>query len=193
MNRSRLLALTALTMLAVPATSQAQTKDARRLAKGEIIVKAYKVKGSDVPKAVVRAVVNSPPEKVWEVVSNCNKFNKRFDRVAKSKLLKRSGEDYTCTVTIDMPFPIGDLTGVTRAKHTIKNGKRLRKWSLIKGDYRINNGSWLVEDYGNGKSMVTYSIHAEPNVPIPGWIRDEAQKSNLPNVIKRLRKEARKI
>ena len=191
----RTAALTLLALSLVPVSAQAQTKKAKRLAKGEIIVKSYKVKGSDVPKAVVTAVVNSPPDKVWEVVSDCNKFKKRFDRVENSKLIKKDGDQYTCSVTIDMPFPIGDLTGVTRATHTIEATKRVRKWKLLRGDYEFNNGSWTVKDYGEDgtKSLVIYTIHAQPNVPVPGWIRDSAQKSSLPDMIKRLRKEARKI
>jgi hypothetical protein len=39
--------------------------------------------------------------------------------------------------------------------------------------------------------MVIYQVQALPKVWIPGWIRDKAQRSSLPDMIRRLHTLAR--
>ncbi len=185
--------LLALAMM-VPTSGASQSKDF--LSKGKISVRTVAVKGSDAPRAIVTGVVNAPPEKVWKVLENCNNYKKTFGRLISSKLLKQSGDQYICKVVVDMPFPLGDLSGVTRATHKVEPGKEWsRKWTLIRGDYTRNDGSWVVRPFGDAgtRSWVQYQVHAEPNIPIPGWIRNEAQKSTLPDMSKKLRKAVRNV
>ena len=42
------------------------------------------------------------------------------------------------------------------------------------------------------RTLGIYVIHAEPNIPIPDAIRNAAQKSSLPNLIKHLRKQVKR-
>lgn len=182
-----------LTMM-IPALGVTQSKDF--LSKGKISVRTVAVRGSDAPRAIVTGVVNAPPEKVWKVLKDCNGYKKTFGRLTESRLIKQSGNKFTCKVVVDMPFPLGDLSGVTRATHKVDPGKEWsRTWTLVKGDYTRNDGSWTVRPFGeNGtRSWVQYQVHAEPKIPIPGWIRNEAQKSTLPDMIKNLRKAVRKM
>lgn len=179
-------------MIMIPAVGAAQSQ--AWLAKGNISVKTYAVKGTSTPKAVVKAVIDASPAKVWKIVSDCSRYTKTMNRVKSSRLIKQSGSTVICETEIDMPFPLSNLKGRTKATHTVTPQRMSRKWSLIKGDYKFNNGSWVVEPFGEGgtKSLVTYTIHAEPTTSIPDWVRNKAQKTTLPKLIKRLRKEAAK-
>jgi ribosome-associated toxin RatA of RatAB toxin-antitoxin module len=163
-------------------------------AKGQVEVKSYPVDGSSSPKIVVRAVMELPPQKIWQIVSDCSTYKDHLPRVAASKLLSRDGNKFTCEVTIAMPFPLSNLTAVTEATHEESDKGMSRRWKLLRGDYKVNTGSWEVRPLDGGKSsLVTYTVHAEPNTAVPDWIRESAQKKALPEMIERVRAEAGKV
>ena len=115
--------------------------------------------------------------------------------IAASKELSRSGDESTkftaeCEVTADVPFPFSDLTSVSRATMTIdaQSGSYTRAWTLIRGDYEVNDGSWsLVPVDGGAKTKVTYRIHVKPKLPLPDSMIRSTQETRLPQVIQRLR------
>ena len=146
-----------------PATARADDVPAN----GKVEVKKVKVDGSETPKFVVRAVVEQPPKKVWAVVSDCAHYKDRLPRVAASELLKKEGNVHTCRVTIKMPFPFANLTATTEATHEESDRAMKRSWKLVQGDYKLNTGSWEVKalDDAGTKSLVTYTVHAEPQRP----------------------------
>jgi ribosome-associated toxin RatA of RatAB toxin-antitoxin module len=157
-------------------------------------VKVVEVDGSDTPKIVVTATMDAPPEKVWAIVSDCATYKQHMPRVAASKELSKSGNQHTCEVTIEMPFPLSNLTAVTQATHDEAAPKFARRWKLIRGDYKVNEGSWeVMPSKSEGKSFVRYTVHAEPNTAVPQWVREKAQKKALPEMIDRVESEAKKL
>jgi ribosome-associated toxin RatA of RatAB toxin-antitoxin module len=176
-------------------TSVASAQDMKALERGEVDVKIYSVKGSDAPKAVVTAIIDAAPEKVWEIIRDCRHYNKRFDRVKTSKLIEQKDNTFTCEVEIELPFPFSNLVGVTKATHTVEAGKSWKRaWTLVRGDYHVNDGSWELKPYGDGtRTLAIYKIHADPKNAVPDWLRNKAQKSTLPDMITRLRKEVKKL
>jgi ribosome-associated toxin RatA of RatAB toxin-antitoxin module len=177
----RMIAL-ALWMLAAPG-------DDARLARGDVVVTTEKVPGSEVPVAIARAVVDAPPDRVWAVVSDCARYKESMPNILSSTKVKQEGNVVFCRVVADLPFPFDDLTSLTRAVHTEEPGVRYeRAWTLVEGDYRVQEGTWLVQPYADGKSLVTYRIHAEPRVALPQWILDAITKGKLPEVMQRVRK-----
>lgn len=173
----------------------AATADAPVPANGQISVNVYSVPGSNTPKIVVRTVIQQPPRKVWAVVSDCAHYTSRLPRVAKSRLISKVGNVHTCEVTIAMPFPLSNLTAITQATHTEANGGMKRQWKLVSGDYTVNNGSWEVKplDESGTASVVTYSVQAEPTTAVPTFIREQAQKKALPELMERVRAESAKM
>ena len=89
-----------------------------------------------------------------------------------------------------VPFPFSDLTSVSRAQLTVdaKNGNYTRAWTMISGDYEVNEGSWrLVAVDGGAKTKVTYRIHVKPKLPLPDSLIASTQTTRLPQVIQYLR------
>lgn len=161
---------------------------------GAVEVRTSAVKGSDMPKITAKAVLNQPPEKVWAVISDCSKYKGRMPRVAAAKLLKKDGNKFTCEVTVEVPFPFSNLTAVTLATHEESPSGMARRWKLIRGDYKRNEGSWEIKPIDGGKkSQVIYTVHVEPNTALPNSILEAAQKKALPDLFVRLEKEAGKM
>jgi ribosome-associated toxin RatA of RatAB toxin-antitoxin module len=162
-------------------------------AKDQVEIKSYTVPGSSTPKIVARAVIELPPQKIWQIVSDCAHYKDHLPRVAASELVKKEGNVHTCKVTIAMPFPLSNLTGITAAVHDESETGMSRKWKLVSGDYKFNEGSWEVKPLDKGQSLVTYTIHAEPNTAVPDFIRESAQKKTLPEMFERVKTEAGKL
>lgn len=193
-NLSKLLsrgaAATSLVVLGVLAPGAALADDPPK-----VDIKTFAVPGSDTPKIVMSATLDVPPKKVWAIVNDCSRYKGRLPRVAAAKLLKQEGNVFTCEVTIEMPFPLSNLTAVTEATHTESDAGMSRRWKLVRGDYKVNEGSWEVKpaDPDGKTSLVVYTVHAEPNTMIPAAIREAAQKKTLPDLMARVRSEAAKL
>jgi ribosome-associated toxin RatA of RatAB toxin-antitoxin module len=162
--------------------------------KGQVEIKSQAVPGSSTPRIVARAVMDLPPKKVWAIVSDCAHYKDHLPRIVASELVKKEGNVHTCKVTVSMPFPFSDLTGVTAAVHEESDAGMSRRWKLVSGDYKYNEGSWEVRPLDKGaSSLVVYTIHAEPNTSVPDWIREAAQKKTLPELFERVKAEAAKL
>jgi ribosome-associated toxin RatA of RatAB toxin-antitoxin module len=157
------------------------------------VVSVVPVAGSNVPKVVVSATLDVTPEQVWAVVSDCSKYKGRMPRVVAAKQLTQDGDTRTCEVTIEVPF--SQLTAVTQAVHVETRERYSRTWKLVRGDYRINEGSWEIvpADEARSTTKVTYSLRADPKAALPNWIRESAQRKALPELLERVRQEAKKL
>lgn len=181
--------MSAAVAVALLAALAASDPDQDRLARGEVVVRTEKVAGSDMPRAIVRAVIDAPPEKVWALLVDCARYRSTMPRIAASALVKKEGSVAFCRITTDLPFPLPDLTSLTRAEHTVGDGRWTRTWRLVEGDYKTNEGSWTLTRFGGqeARTLVEYRIHAEPSLPVPKGILASAQTSALPDLIERLR------
>lgn len=161
---------------------------------GEVIVETEPVEGTETPQLHVRAVIEAAPEKVWAIIEDCSRYKETMVRVEAAEELSREGNVVTCRTTVDMPFPLSDITATTRAVHTVEPGKQWRReWDLIEGDYARNTGSWVLTPYqGNAaRTFVDYRILVEPNTSIPDSVRIAAQQKAMPDLIEKLREQVR--
>lgn len=188
----RAVAAASLAILAIAPGSAAG--DAALPAKGQVEIKSVAVKDSG-PKIVARAVLDVPPKKVWQIVSDCAHYKDHMPRIAASELVKKTGNVHRCKVTISMPFPFSNLTAITDSVHEESDQGMSRRWKLVSGDYEYNEGSWEVKpaDAAGTQSLIVYTVHAEPKTAVPDWIRESAQKKALPEMIERVRAEAAKL
>lgn len=178
--------LVTMTMLAAP---QAVAIDP-----AQVHVRTTAVKGSDLPRITAKAVLSQPPDKVWKILSDCSKYKGRMPRIISARLLKKEGNKHTCETTVEVPFPFSNLTAVTEAIHEESPEKLSRKWKLVKGDFKRNEGSWEIKPVDGGKkSEVTYTLHVEPNTALPASIIEAAQKKAVPDLFVRLEQEAAKL
>lgn len=166
-----------------------------RLARGEVLVQAEPVAGSSTPRIVVRAVVDAPPDRVWDIVDKSALYMTFMPRVKKSEELTRDGDDVRTRVTVDMPFPLRNLTATTQARHTVVAGVSwVRAWKLEAGDYHINEGSWTLTPFDGdaARTLAHYQVHVMPKIPIPKMIQSAVQEKAMPGMIEAVRGEVRR-
>lgn len=170
-------------------------KDRAKLEKGEVIVQSRRPTNNEGVAARAIAVVDAPPDRVWPVVRECQHFSKFMPRTKSSRLVSQEGEVMVCEVEISMPFPFSNLKAQTRATHeTLDDGGFLRRWTLIKGSYKRNDGSWTLLPWGDGsRTLAVYEIDANPDVSLPDAIIRSAQTGSLPDVFAAVRKRVRAL
>lgn len=166
----------------------------RRLATGEVLVSTEPVPGMPAPRLVVLAVVEAAPEAVWIHISNPKTHEQFMPRVKRTEELWREGDENRMRTTIDMPFPLKNLTATSKGKHTVEPGVRWeRAWKMESGDYVVNEGAWVLEPFdGDAKrTLVSYSAVVHPKIPIPKMIQNSVQESAMPKMIDALRERVR--
>lgn len=164
-----------------------------RIATGEVVIQTRRVPGAELPEATVHAVIDAPPSKVWAIISDCARYKRTMPRIKDSKLLSQSGNKTVCEVTVDMPFPLSNLTSVSEATHVIGPPTWERKWHMLRGDFARNEGAWILSNFNpeGTRTRVVYRVLAEPNTAVPNAIIKKAQQSSLPNMIESIRKHSR--
>ena len=189
MSKQLLTVIAALLLLTSHASADEKTKE--RLANGEIVISTATAKGSSTPKLKAMVVVPAAPDKVWPIIDQCAKYKETMLRIASSEELSRKGNKVRCKITVEMPFPLSNLTATTEATHTVQPGKLYkREWKLIEGDYKVNTGSWTLVPFDDAgtKTLVVYQVVADPSMPIPDGIKKAAQKKSIPELMEKLRK-----
>ncbi len=194
MNKTRVAQVFLFLLVLGTANASAKSTFHERLTAGEIIVETKNVKGSDIPQAIVTAVIDAPPADVWALISDCSKYKTNMIRVVEAREISRKGNDVTCEVTTGMPFPFSNLRAKTLAKHTVGPPVWSREWNLIEGDFVSNTGGWRIQafDLEGTKSLVVYTVHAVPDMMVPDSLIRKAQRDTLPDLMKHLRKKVKK-
>ena len=184
-------------LLVIPNMALAEKPTKAGLSAGKIYVNAYKVRGTEAPEMRITAVINAPPARIWPLVSNCNQFSRTMPRILKGRILSLKGNKMICRVTVDVPFPLSDLTSTTLNTITKREGQGYyaRHWKLISGDYTRNRGSYIISRFNNNpkRSLVRYNVFVIPTTSVPTWLRAMAQKKSLPGMINKLRKIAKRM
>jgi ribosome-associated toxin RatA of RatAB toxin-antitoxin module len=159
-------------------------------AQAQDVVKTVPVPGSDVPYYVVEAILHAPPEKVWDIAIHCGNYHKTMVRISEAKQL--SGDDVStqvCRTVADLPFPLPDLVSVTRATLNKGDTQWVRSWTLIEGDYEINEGGWIITPRPDGTTKATYKIRVKPKMMLPDGLMQSFTKKALPDMMANLRRQ----
>lgn len=167
-----------------------------RLDRGEIVVESEPIAGTSQQRVVLRAVIEAAPGAVWRHIDQATRYPEFMPRVKKAEELERSGDHVRTRTTMELPFPLKNLTATTRAKHIVVPGERyVREWRLEEGDYHVNEGAWTLTPFdGNPKrTLADYRAHVVPKVPLPRALQTMAQEKTLPKMIEALRDRVRKF
>ncbi len=167
-----------------------------RLDRGEVVIETEPIAGTNQQRIVLRAVIEAPPGAVWRHIDQGKHYHEFMPRVKKAEELERIGNDVRTRTTMDMPFPLKNLTATTRAKHIVEEGVRyVRAWRLEEGDYHVNEGAWTLTPFdGNpARTLADYRAHVVPKIPLPKALQAMAQEKALPKLIEALRERVRKF
>jgi hypothetical protein len=163
--------------------------------KGEVVVVKLPPPGNAGVK--FRALKKMPiaGAKLKPVFVECEHFKKFMPRTLSSAVSKKTAQTATCEVVVDMPFPFDDLESTVDTKWgDTKPGVWSRSWSLVRGSFNRNRGSWTVIDTEDpNQSIVVYEASVDPKVSIPDFILRAAQVNTIPDLMMAILKRAQSI
>lgn len=161
------------------------SEETKRLDSGEVLLIEQTPTDGVGVAAIAKGVIEAPVAKVWPAVRDCAHFKEFMPRTVDSKLLSDGDEGMRCLVVIDMPWPISDLEAESLSTiEELPGGAYKRSWTLVKGSFTRNNGSYLVEPFKGdpNRSLLTYTVDVNPKIAIPDAILKAAQTGSLPEV-----------
>ncbi|MBE2252531.1 MAG: hypothetical protein IAE78_23565 [Myxococcus sp.] len=183
--------LLSLSALAQPVSGPQLTEaELKKLGAGEVAIRETAPTGGKGVGAMAFGVVDATSDEVWPVLRDCQHFWQFMPRTKKSWVKDEAGVGHICHVELSMPFPLPDLWSDTVAQiREEPKGHYLRAWTLVRGSYHRNNGSWTIVPWGDGKqSLVVYAIDTDPKMAVPDPLIRMGQAGSLPEVISQIRK-----
>lgn len=161
---------------------------------GEVRVLSKAVPGSSVPQLYVSAVMDSPPERVWKIISDCNGYKNSMPRTIASKEIAKGGGRSVCETEIHMPFPFANLHSQAEFVDTVAPGRWVRTFRQLRGDYVKSEGSWTITPCGpdGSQSLVGYELHAILKVVLPDSMVRRGQVAAMHEMFGKIRQLARK-
>jgi len=165
--------------------------DRSRLEAGETLVLDLPPSDGKGIGVLVMGLIAAPPDQVWRVMSDCDAQDEFLPRILHAEVRDRDGDDHTCDLVVDVPFPLEDLRTATRHHvRRLPDGGYQRYWALLPGDwsYHRNMGSWTVNPFADGRrSLLVNRLDLLPKSSIPEWILRAAHTQQAPETFDAIR------
>jgi len=134
--------------------------------------------------------VNVPPEKMFDVISDYEKYPEFLPEVKKVKIEAGQGSIKEVTYTVDIKAKVITYT----LKHTAERPNKLL-WTMIKGEMmKGNDGSWALKPGAQpGTTEATYTIDLKLSALVPGFIEKALAEQSLPGLLTNFKNRAEKL
>ncbi len=180
-------------LLLLPHTAGAEQLTAhqkRQLSAGEVITKYWMIKGTDIGTGKAAGVINATPLQVMKVVADVVRYKEYIQRMTESRITRRDDKTYNFFYRINMPWPLDDYWCETKNWHSIDHQRKIyrRSWRMIRGNFRRNEGYWLVQPWEGGRALVIYSVKLQIKSSLPQSVLNYITKKALPRSVSNLRK-----
>ena len=157
---------------------------------GDVVTKYWKLPGGETGTGWAAGVVDASPEEVFAVVADVERYPQFFERMAAARITRRlSPTLFDFYYRIDMPWPLSDHWCISRTTLDIDPQRRRyrRRWSLLKGTFEHNRGSWSVRPWGKGKALLHYTVVLKPRMSAPDFVLHYASEVALPRGVAAMR------
>lgn len=162
---------------------------------GEVVTKYWMLAGTDIGTGKAAGVINAAPRQVMKVVGDVARYKEYIQRMTESRITRRQGKTYNFFYRIDMPWPLSDYWCETKNWHSVDHERATyrRSWKLVRGNFRLNEGYWLIRPWSGGRSLVVYSVKLQIDSALPQSVLNYVTKKALPRSVGNLRKRVHSL
>jgi len=129
--------------------------------------------------------IDAPREIVFGVIADFAKYPE-FLPETKTVEIHGEGDDWA-----EVSFEIDVVAKVGYTLRFKKNAPERLVWTFVRGNYmKDNQGSWVLEDLGDGRTKATYSIDLKFGALVPRLIEKKLAEVNLPTLLKRFKERS---
>jgi carbon monoxide dehydrogenase subunit G len=104
------------------------------------------------------AEIDAPIERVWELVEDVEKAPEWQGGLKEVHTLERDGDGRAVLVESHSDGKVRTIKSNVRFSY---DGPTRLTWSQEKGDLKSVDGSWQLEDLGEGRTRATYSLEVD--------------------------------
>ena len=134
--------------------------------------------------------INVPPEKLFEVIVDYEKYPEFLPEVKKVQVNAGQGSIKEVTYTVDIKAKVITYT----LKHTAEKPAKVA-WTMIKGEMmKGNDGAWTLKAGAQpGTTEATYTIDLKLSSLVPGFIEKALAEQSLPGLMANFKARAEKL
>ena len=134
--------------------------------------------------------VNVPPEKLFEVITDYEKYPEFLPEVKKVKVEFGAGNVKEVSYTVDIKAKVITYT----LKHTARPPDELA-WTMVRGEMmKGNDGTWMLKPGAQaGTTEATYTIDLKLSSLVPGFIEKALAEQSLPGLLANFKARAEKL
>ncbi|RKI74685.1 SRPBCC family protein [Corallococcus sp. AB049A] len=129
--------------------------------------------------------INAPVEKVFDIITNYDRYAEFLPEVKKVSTSQRQGNTVQVHYEVDV---------VKRIRYTIRVTEERPKrmsWTFVEGEVmKDNKGSWTLEPEGEGKTRATYNVEMALGALIPKAIINTLTETQLPKMLEAFKRRA---
>ena len=135
-------------------------------------------------------LMKASAENIYKVLTDYNSYGDYMDGVSKVEVIERNGNTVLAKYDINM---------IKKFSYVLKLEEVENKsitWSFVEGDiFAHNNGSWVLNDLGDGTTEVEYSVDVDIKVKMmgSGMIVKKLVNTSLPALMKSVEKRAQDL
>jgi coenzyme Q-binding protein COQ10 len=137
------------------------------------------------PGATRSIVIDTPPDRVFDVIIDYDRYAEFLPEVKEAKTANRRGNE------VDVHYGIDLIKRIHYTLHHLEERPRAVRWTFVKGEVmRDNHGSWTLELTPEGKTRATYTIEVGVGPLVPRSIVNALVDQSLPKLLEAFKKRA---
>ncbi|NOK00855.1 MULTISPECIES: type II toxin-antitoxin system RatA family toxin [Myxococcus] len=130
------------------------------------------------PGASRTIIVNAPIEKVFDVITQYERYPEFLSEVKGIRTENRKGN------TVDVHYKVDVVKTISYSIHVTEERPTRMSWSYIKGEFmKDNQGSWVLEPAGEGKTKATYTVEMALGALVPKSVVSALVETSLPKML----------
>jgi coenzyme Q-binding protein COQ10 len=134
-------------------------------------------------KAERSIVIHAPPEKVFAVITDYEKYPEFLPEVKKVKVEFGAGNVKEVSYTVDIKAKVITYT----LKHTARPPDELA-WTMVRGEMmKGNDGAWILKPVPEG-TEATYKIDLKLGALVPSMVERMLAEQSLPGLLANFKK-----
>ncbi|AGC46227.1 MULTISPECIES: type II toxin-antitoxin system RatA family toxin [Myxococcus] len=137
------------------------------------------------PGATRTIVINAPIEKVFDVITQYDRYPEFLSEVKAIRTANRKGN------TVDVHYTVEVMKTVRYSIRVVEERPTRMAWSFIEGEVmKDNKGSWVLEPEGEGKTRATYNVEMALGLLVPKTIVNALVETSLPKMLESFKRRA---
>lgn len=130
-------------------------------------------------------IINAPIEKVFDVITQYEKYGEFLSEVKEVKTSGRQGNQVNVHYKVDVMKTIKYTIRVTEERPTRMS------WTFVDGEFmKDNKGSWVLEPAGEGKTKGTYTVEMALGALVPKSVVNALVDNQLPKMLEAFKRRA---